>query len=213
MWTHKPQKVEQWAGWLEKTGSWPQNKLVINTENDIIKAIANEQFTRLKPFAMQLCWWNEVDAEDLCQETIIRIITKKDSFQPWTNIRARTTTIMRNVFINEYRKKKKGQTIDLDQAAYLPSATVSAESKMNEKQLRDYIWRLKDDHSIVFILKYQWFSYEEIADKLSIPLWTVKSRIFLQKRNFKSWFVMQNEKNSLCKYWKTWVVIDFSKDK
>ena len=62
----------------------------------------------LKPHAMRLTR-DSHDAEDLIQETIIRALTNEDKFQEGTNIRAWLFTIMRNIFINDYRKKSKRQ--------------------------------------------------------------------------------------------------------
>jgi RNA polymerase sigma-70 factor (ECF subfamily) len=64
----------------------------------------------LKPHAMRLT--RDInDAEDLIQETIVRALTNEDKFQEGTNIKAWLFTIMKNIFINDYRKKSKRNTV------------------------------------------------------------------------------------------------------
>ena len=78
----------------------------------------------LKPHAMRLTR-NMHDAEDLIQETIIRALTNEDKFQEGTNIKAWLFTIMRNIFINDYRKKSKRNTVidTTDNLYYLNAST------------------------------------------------------------------------------------------
>ena len=68
----------------------------------------NEEY--LKPFAVTLTRDVET-AKDLLQETFYRALANKDKYNVGTNIKAWLYTIMRNIFINEYRRKAKQQTI------------------------------------------------------------------------------------------------------
>src|SRR3954466_3518468 len=70
--------------------------------------VSNVEF--LKPFAITLTRDNEV-AKDLLQETLYRALANKDKYNVGTNIKAWLYTIMRNIFINNYRRKAKQQTI------------------------------------------------------------------------------------------------------
>jgi len=60
----------------------------------------------LKPFAMNMTKSTE-DTEDLIQDTMLRAITNFEKFQEGTNLKAWLYTIMKNIFINNYRKKSK----------------------------------------------------------------------------------------------------------
>ena len=64
----------------------------------------------LRAFSLKLTG-NNVDAEDLYQDTAVRIITNADKYNPGTNFKAWAVTIMRNIFINNYRKKVRRNMI------------------------------------------------------------------------------------------------------
>ncbi|HNB49820.1 MAG TPA: RNA polymerase sigma factor, partial [Chitinophagales bacterium] len=96
--------------------------------NDInFKSEVKLATTVLKPHAMRLTS-NIYDAEDLIQETIVRALVNEDKFQEGTNIKAWLFTIMKNIFINDYRKKSKRNTV-IDTTANLyyinTSSTIS----------------------------------------------------------------------------------------
>ena len=64
----------------------------------------------LLSFALNLTK-NMDDAKDLLQETSIRVISNKEKFNPGTNFKAWSFTIMKNIFINNYRKQRKANTV------------------------------------------------------------------------------------------------------
>ena len=66
--------------------------------------------TSLRAFSMKLTG-NDVDANDLYQDTALRIMANADKFKEGTNFKAWAITIMRNIFINNYRKKMRRGTI------------------------------------------------------------------------------------------------------
>jgi RNA polymerase sigma-70 factor (ECF subfamily) len=73
----------------------------------------------LHSFAMSFTRNNE-DAKDLTQETMLKAITYRSYYAPQTNFKAWVFTIMRNIFINQYRRKVKSGTIfDHSQDLYL----------------------------------------------------------------------------------------------
>ena len=134
---------------------------------------------------------NVEDAKDLYQETAFRAITNQDKFRPGTNFKAWLFTIMKNIFINNYRKKTKANTImdSTDNMYYINSGSITinnkAESNIMMKELIKMIEELDDSIKVPFLMHYQGFKYQEIADQLDLPLGTVKSRIFFARKELK----------------------------
>ncbi len=134
---------------------------------------------------------NAEDAKDLFQETAYRALTNRDKFRPGTNFKAWLFTIMKNIFINNYRKKVKANTImdSTDNLYYINSGSAvisnQAESNIMMKELTKMIGELDDSIKIPFLMHYQGYKYQEIADHLGLPLGTVKSRIFFARKELK----------------------------
>jgi RNA polymerase sigma-70 factor (ECF subfamily) len=150
----------------------------------------NKMSTLLHSFAYNLTK-NVEDAKDLFQETAFRAMTNREKFRTGTNFKAWLFTIMKNIFINNYRKKVKANTIidSTDNMFYINSGKNAvkngAESTMMMKELSYMIEKLDDSIRIPFIMHYKGFKYQEIADKLELPLGTVKSRIFFARKELK----------------------------
>ncbi len=146
--------------------------------------------TMLHSFAFNLTK-NMEDAKDLYQETAYRAMTNMDKFRPGTNFKAWLFTIMKNIFINNYRKKVKSNTIvdSTDNLFYLNSGDVAisnhAESNILMDELVQMIEALDGSIRIPFLMHYQGYKYQEIADHLDLPLGTVKSRIFFARKELK----------------------------
>jgi len=134
---------------------------------------------------------NREDAKDLYQETSFRALTNRDKFRPGTNFKAWLFTIMKNIFINNYRKKMRANTImdSTDNDYYINSGSVvisnKAESNIMMDELTAMIDGMEDGIRIPFMMHYEGFKYQEIADKLELPLGTVKSRIFFARKEMK----------------------------
>lgn len=156
----------------------------------------NRLTTLLNSFAYNLTK-NSEDAKDLYQETAFRAMTNRDKFRPGTNLKAWLFTIMKNIFINNYRKKMKANTImdNTDNLYYLNSGSNSidnaADSNILIKELTGMIDLLDDSTRIPFMMHYQGFKYQEIADHLDLPLGTVKSRIFFARKDLKAQIARQ----------------------
>jgi RNA polymerase sigma-70 factor, ECF subfamily len=150
----------------------------------------NQMSSLLHSFAYNLTK-NIEDSKDLFQETAYRALSNQDKFRPGTNLKAWLFTIMKNIFINNYRKKVKANTIldDTDNQFYINSVTVSnpnrAESDIMMKELTEMVGNLDDSLQVPFVMHYQGFKYQEIADDLRLPLGTVKSRIFFARKELK----------------------------
>lgn len=138
----------------------------------------------LKHFALRLTK-DKNQAQDLFQETALKAFRHQNKYLPGTNIKAWLGTIMKNSFINLYRKKKKRNEIqdNTNEHFFLntPKETISNEGEMSVtmQELFKIIDSLNDDYRIPFLMAYQGYSYEEIQKATgNLPMGTVKSRIF-----------------------------------
>ncbi len=150
----------------------------------------NKLTTLLNSFAYNLTK-NSEDAADLYQETALRALSNKDKFRPGTNFKAWSFTIMKNIFINNYRKKMKRNTIidSTDNMFFINSGSTvenDAEKNILMKELQRMIASLEENLKIPFIKHYEGYKYQEIAEELELPLGTVKSRIFFARKALKS---------------------------
>ena len=143
----------------------------------------------LKAFALSLTK-NKEDAKDLFQETAIRVMVNQEKFAPGTNFKAWVFTIMKNIFINDYRKRQKVKVVfeGKENLFYLnkkPKVTNEAESNMLIDELSLMIAELEESLRVPFILHYEGYKYQEIALELGLPVGTVKSRIFFARKALK----------------------------
>ena len=150
----------------------------------------NQMSSILHSFAYNLTK-NVEDAKDLFQETAFRAMRNQDKFRPGTNLKAWLFTIMKNIFINNYRKRIKANTIidSTDNLYYINSGKNAinngAESSIMMKELSYIINKLDDSIKIPFMMHYKGFKYQEIAEHLDLPLGTIKSRIFFARKELK----------------------------
>ena len=144
----------------------------------------------LERFAFKLTK-NSEEAQDLYQETAFRAMSNRDKFRPGTNFKAWLLTIMKNIFINNYRKRVKANTIidTTDNMFYINSGSTiirnNAESNIMMDELESMVESLDDSLKVPFEMHYLGYKYQEIADKLRLPLGTVKSRIFFARKALK----------------------------
>lgn len=155
----------------------------------------NAQFSQLtsmlQAFAYNLTK-NQEDAKDLFQETAYRAMSNRDKFHAGTNLKAWLFTIMKNIFINNYRRKVKGGIVsdNSENQYYLNSSSNAvqnrADSDIMMKELNNMVESLDDTLKVPFVRYYHGFKYQEIADELKLPLGTVKSRIFFARKALKN---------------------------
>ncbi|MEX0966737.1 MAG: sigma-70 family RNA polymerase sigma factor [Bacteroidia bacterium] len=145
----------------------------------------------LKPVALNLTRDME-DAKDLMQETMLRALASQDKFKEGTNLKAWLYTIMKNIFINDYRKKSKRRVISdgTDNHFFINSSTSREVTNGGEGQLamEDIDWameRINPDFKTPFLMHFKGFKYQEIADAFSLPIGTVKSRIHFARKALK----------------------------
>jgi len=141
---------------------------------------------KLLPFAYRLTN-NVEDAKDLIQETALRAYNNKEKFETGTNFKAWVTTIMRNTFINIYRKKKNRATSSEPTDSYIfinenHAVDNSAHSNMMMLELDGIMRTLDKIYRTPFQLFFEGYKYEEIAENMNLPIGTVKSRIFFARQ-------------------------------
>lgn len=129
-------------------------------------------------------------AEDLFQDTAFLAFKNQHSFRRDTDFKAWISTIMRNTFINKFRKKKRRRTINVpyDKDQLQTSGEVvsnEGEGNLMMEEMLAVIRGLKEHQREAFMLAYQGYKYEEISKELKIPVGTVKSRIFQARENIK----------------------------
>lgn len=150
----------------------------------------HELSTILQSFAYNLTKHTE-DSRDLFQETMYKAMSNQDKFRPGTNLKAWLFTIMKNAFINNYRRKVKANTIkdNTQNLFYINSGrnhiNNDGESNMMMNELNTMISNLEQGIRAPFMMHYEGYKYQEIADRLRLPLGTVKSRIFFARRELK----------------------------
>ena len=131
------------------------------------------------------------DANDLLQETSLKALDNEDKYMPETNFRGWVYTIMRNIFINNYRKMMRDQTfVDRTDNQYhlnTPNDNLfeSTESNYDLKEMRRIVNALPKEYRMPFSMHVNGFKYREIAEKLDLPLGTVKSRIFFTRQKLQ----------------------------
>ncbi|CAN5205325.1 RNA polymerase sigma factor [soil metagenome] len=144
----------------------------------------------LRPFALNLTK-NMEEANDLIQDTLFRALSNRDKFQDGTNLKAWLFTIMKNIFINNYRRKLKRNTIidTTDNLYYINTPAVLTDNDATAKFVMDdmkaAIKCLGEEFRVPFMLHFEGFKYHEIAEELRLPLGTVKSRIFFARKELK----------------------------
>jgi RNA polymerase sigma factor (sigma-70 family) len=144
----------------------------------------------LRPFAVSLTHDQEI-AKDLFQETLYKALANKDKYSTGTNIKAWLFTIMRNIFINDYRRKAKQRTIfDYGTNEILINSgkiivTNGGESFLQLKEIGRAIHQLPEIFKIPFKLHFEGYKYHEISESLNEPLGTIKSRIHFARKLLK----------------------------
>lgn len=132
-------------------------------------------------FAVSLCG-NAVRAEDLVQETMLRALVNKASFEAGTNLNAWLFTILKNLFRSQYRKlRREVEDPDMEFAGRVPFAEDQYHSVLY-KQYMERIRQLPLDQLGAFrLVCWHGLSYEEAAEQLECSVGTIKSRVFRAK--------------------------------
>lgn len=152
----------------------------------------------LRPAALNLTR-DADDAKDLVQETLLKALVNRDKFRVGTNLKAWLYTIMRNTFINNYNKiTKRNQNIDVNEyfqyfntdENYITQNGATTSFVMND--LHAAIGELQEAYRTPFMMYYIGYKYLEIAEKLRIPIGTVKNRIHIARKDLKAKLTIYN---------------------
>ena len=137
---------------------------------------------------------NRDDAYDLLQDTTLKALDNEDKYADNTNFKGWVFTIMRNIFINNYRRANRAATmIDTTDNMYLlnlaqESGLETPEGSYSTGEITKAINELPEEYADPFRMHVQGYKYNEIADKMDLPLGTVKSRIFFARKKLQTRF-------------------------
>ena len=131
------------------------------------------------------------EARDLLQDTTLKVLDNQDKFTDNNNFKGWVFTIMRNIFINNYRRLMRNQTI-VDQTEDLYHLNMPQESGYNTpdgayniKEIIRVINSFPQEYRTPFTMHIEGYKYNEIAEKMHLPLGTVKSRIFFARQKLQ----------------------------
>jgi RNA polymerase sigma-70 factor (ECF subfamily) len=146
---------------------------------------------KLNHFALMLTC-NTEEAKDLVQETYLKVLSSEDKYEKDTNLKAWVLTIMRNTFINDYRKRKRVNEVMNESVDFSSLGQCSLQSPERAdtyyfvREINKYINSIDDEQRIPFEMFLDGYKYKEIADKMDISLGTVKSRIFFTRKKLQN---------------------------
>lgn len=134
---------------------------------------------------------NRSKAEDLMQDVYYKVYKNANKYESKTNFKAWVYRIIYNTFVSEYRTQKN-KTMKLrnwkEIWAILHGATRTTntwESWLYYQELMAKVNSLEDIHRVPFLMMYQWYKYQEIADILGRPIWTIKNQIFFARKKLE----------------------------
>ncbi|NQD71952.1 sigma-70 family RNA polymerase sigma factor [Sphingobacterium shayense] len=159
------------------------NKLKFNT-------LVIQQADSLKTYARNFTR-DQDDANDLVQDTLLKAVTYFRNFKEGTNLKGWLYTIMKNTFINNYRRVVKTNSfITKEEEITNANLVVSASSNRGENKfvmedINYALSNLSDDYYIPFTMYFEGYKYHEISDHLNIPIGTVKTRIHVARKAMK----------------------------
>lgn len=134
---------------------------------------------------------NRDDAYDLLQDTTLKALDNEDKYAKNTNFKGWVFTIMRNIFINNYRRAGRAATVvDTTENLYhlnlcQESGIETPEGAYGVNEISAAIDEIADEYRIPFVMHVQGYKYNEIAEHMNLPLGTVKSRIFFARQRLQ----------------------------
>lgn len=158
--------------------------------NDTFKSSVIGMQGNLLSFALKLTL-NEEEAHDLVQDTTLKALDNAEKFVDNANFNGWMMTIMRNIFINNYRKRTRENTV-VDTTDDLYHLNLSQDSGVQTPdgayaagEISAILNGFPADYRNPFSLHIAGYKYEEISEKLGMPLGTVKSRIFFTRKRLR----------------------------
>ena len=144
----------------------------------------------LLAFALKLTL-DKDEAQDLVQDTTLKALRNEEKFVENTNFKGWMLTIMRNIFINNYRKSARENTM-IDSSEDLFHLNLSQDSGLETpdgafacNEISAIIAQFPAELRQPFSMHVAGYKYEEIAEKLNMPLGTVKSKIFFTRKKLR----------------------------
>lgn len=137
---------------------------------------------------------NRDNAYDLLQDTTLKALDNAGKYVDNTNFKGWVFTIMRNIFINNYRRAGRAATIvDTTENLYhlnlsQDSGIETPEGSFGVNEISAAINEFADEYRIPFSMHVAGYKYNEIAEKMNLPLGTVKSRIFFARKKLQQRF-------------------------
>jgi len=137
---------------------------------------------------------NRDDAYDLLQDTTLKALDNSEKYADNTNFKAWVFTIMRNIFINNYRRSSRAATI-VDTTDNLYHLNLSQDSRFESPEesygaaeITAAINEFPEEYRVPFSMHVAGYKYNEIAEHMNLPLGTVKSRIFFARKKLQERF-------------------------
>ncbi|MDH6313853.1 RNA polymerase sigma factor (sigma-70 family) [Parabacteroides sp. PFB2-10] len=135
---------------------------------------------------------NKEEAMDLLQDTTLKVLDNRDKFVDNTNFKGWVMTVMRNIFINNYNRVVRSNTLidggvdvyNVDTICH--SGFDSPEGCIDMNEINQAIEGLSEDMKTPFALFVSGYKYDEISDIMGIPMGTVKSRIFVARQRLQN---------------------------
>ena len=134
------------------------------------------------------------NAYDLLQDTILKALDNESKYVDNTNFKGWVFTIMRNIFINNYRRSVRSQTV-VDQTEDLYHLNLSQDSGLESPEgsygageITAAIDSFPEEYRVPFSMHVAGYKYNEIAERMGLPLGTVKSRIFFARKKLQAQF-------------------------
>ena len=167
-----------------------QNKMVVMEKNVRVESELLGLQGNMRNFAYSLTLDKDA-AEDLLQDTTLKVLDNQEKFAEDVNFKGWVLTIMKNIFINNYRRIVRNQTI-IDKTDDLHLLNLPQDSGFDTPEgsyavgeITSCIDSFADEYRIPFSMHIQGFKYEEIAQAMHLPIGTVKSRIFLARKRLQ----------------------------
>lgn len=168
------------------------------TETLNFESLISNYRAMLRAYALKFTQ-DEDDANDLMQDTLLKAYVYFANFKPGTNFKGWLFTIMKNTFINNYRKGSRKQEIivteeDISSTHLLMSATQNtAEASFIGKDISKALASLPPSLYSPFIRYFEGYKYHEIAEEDGLPVGTVKTRIHHARIHLRNYLKMYEE--------------------
>lgn len=170
----------------------------LSNQNFMTTTEFSKQTSMLAPYLLQFAmrYTNDTEnAHDLIQDTMVKAFKYHEQFQEGSNLKGWLFTIMKNTFINDYRRKAKSQSLITKTEAIsysdlkLSASRNGAEGSMIMKDINMAMKSIPECYSKPFVRHFEGFKYHEIAEELNLPIGTVKTRIHVARKLLKEYLL------------------------